>query len=47
MSKSFITPEKLLRLDKEPARCWRAQEGLRPSSEIKMHLRCYDKRPTM
>ena len=36
MSKSFITPEKLVLLD--------AAEGLRPSSEIKMHLRCYDKR---
>ena len=33
MSKSFITPENL-----------DALEGYRPSSEIKMHLRCYEER---
>ena len=44
MSKSFITPEKLLRLDRQ-GNVLEAAEGLRPSSEIKMHLRCYDKRP--
>ena len=43
MSKSFITPDKLLRLDRQ-GNVLEAAEGLRPSSEIKMHLRCYDKR---
>lgn len=43
MSKSFITPEKLIRIDRE-GNVLEAAEGLRPSSEIKMHLRCYDKR---
>lgn len=43
MSKSFITPEKLIRIDSE-GNVLEAAEGLRPSSEIKMHLRCYDKR---
>ena len=43
MSKSFITPEKLVLLDHE-GNVLEAAEGLRPSSEIKMHLRCYDKR---
>ena len=43
MSKSFITPDKLVLLD--PAgNVLEAADGLRPSSEIKMHLRCYDKR---
>ena len=43
MSKSFITPEKLLRIDAQ-GNVMEAGEGLRPSSEIKMHLRCYEKR---
>lgn len=43
MSKSFITPEKLIVLDGK-GNVLEAAEGLRPSSEIKMHLRCYDKR---
>ena len=43
ISKSFITPEKLVILDKE-GNILEAEEGYRPSSEIKMHLRCYDKR---
>ena len=43
MSKSFITPDKLLRLDRQ-GNVLEAAEGLRPSSEIKMHLRCYDRR---
>ena len=43
MSKSFITPEKLVLLDQE-GNVLEAADGLRPSSEIKMHLRCYDKR---
>lgn len=43
MSKSFITPDKLILLDSK-GNVLEAAEGLRPSSEIKMHLRCYDKR---
>ena len=43
MSKSFITPDKLIRIDSN-GNVLEAAEGLRPSSEIKMHLRCYDKR---
>lgn len=44
MSKSFITPEKLLRIN-DKGEVLEGAEGLRPSSEIKMHLRCYAKRP--
>ena len=44
MSKSFITPEKLLRIN-DKGEDLEGAEGLRPSSEIKMHLRCYAKRP--
>ena len=44
MSKSFITPEKLILIDSKGT-ILEAADGLRPSSEIKMHLRCYDKRP--
>lgn len=43
MSKSFITPEKLIRIDSK-GNILEGLEGLRPSSEIKMHLRCYEKR---
>ena len=43
MSKSFITPEKLIRVDRQGI-VLEAAEGLRPSSELKMHLRCYDRR---
>ena len=43
MSKSFITPEKLIRIYSK-GNVLEAAEVLRPSSEIKMHLRCYDKR---
>ncbi len=44
ISKAFITPEKLVLLD-AGGRLLEAEEGYRPSSEIKMHLRCYGKRP--
>lgn len=44
ISKSLITPEKLVLLDAGGA-ILEAAEGYRPSSEIKMHLRCYEKRP--
>lgn len=43
MSKSFITPEKLIRINAN-GEILEGAEGLRPSSEIKMHLRCYEKR---
>ena len=43
ISKSFITPEKLIILDSQ-GNVLEANDGMRPSSEIKMHLRCYDKR---
>lgn len=43
ISKSFITPEKLVHIDKE-ANILSAEDGYRPSSEIKMHLRCYEER---
>lgn len=43
MSKSFITPEKLVHIDKD-GNVLEACEGLKPSSEIKMHLRCYQER---
>lgn len=44
MSKSFITPDKLILINGQ-GEVLEAAEGLRPSSEIKMHLRCYEKRP--
>lgn len=40
ISKSFITPEKLVRIDSEGT-VLEGLPGYRPSSEIKMHLRCY------
>lgn len=43
MSKSFITPEKLVHIDKE-GNIIEGEPGYRPSSEIKMHLRCYAER---
>ncbi len=44
MSKSDITPEKLIRINMQ-GEILEAADGLRPSSEIKMHIRCYQKRP--
>ena len=43
MSKSFITPDKLVKLNMA-GEILEANEGYRPSSEIKMHLRCYQER---
>ena len=40
ISKSFITPEKIVHIDKD-ANIIEANGDYRPSSEIKMHLRCY------
>lgn len=43
ISKSFITPEKLIRIDSE-GNILEAEGSYKPSSEIKMHLRCYKER---
>ena len=43
ISKSFITPEKLIRVN-EAMEKLEGVEGLVPSSEIKMHMRCYQER---
>lgn len=43
ISKSFITPEKIVKIDKD-GNVLEGLEGYRPSSEIKMHLRCYTER---
>ena len=43
ISKSFITPEKLIRVN-EAMEKLEGVEGLFPSSEIKMHMRCYQER---
>ncbi len=43
ISKSFITPEKLVLIDLD-GNVLEAEEGYRPSSEIKMHLCCYKER---
>lgn len=43
ISKSFITPEKLVHIDVE-GNVLDGLEGYKPSSEIKMHLRCYKER---
>lgn len=44
ISKSFITPDKLVTVDMD-GNLIDAQEGYRPSSELKMHLCCYKERP--
>lgn len=43
ISKSFITPEKLLIITKD-CEIIEGTAGYKPSSEIKMHLRCYQER---
>lgn len=43
ISKSFITPEKLVHIDAN-GEVLDGLEGFKPSSEIKMHLRCYKER---
>ena len=43
ISKSFITPEKLVRINGR-GELIEENNGFRPSSEIKMHLRCYEVR---
>lgn len=44
VSKAFITPEKIGLID-EDFNVIDGAEGFRPSSEVKMHLRCYKERP--
>lgn len=43
VSKSFITPDKLVNIDHE-GELIKVNGNFRPSSEIKMHLRCYKER---
>lgn len=43
ISKSFITPEKLVRIDRT-GKVIEGLSGYKASSEIKMHLRCYEER---
>lgn len=43
ISKSFITPEKLVHIDAD-GNILDGLDGYKPSSEIKMHLRCYKER---
>ncbi len=43
ISKSFITPEKLVKINHK-GEILEAVDGFKPSSEIKMHLKCYEKR---
>lgn len=44
VSKGFMTPEYICKVDKK-GNVLEANKGFRPSSEIKMHMRVYDKRP--
>lgn len=44
VSKGDMTPEMICRIDEE-GRLLEAKEGVRPSSEMKMHLRLYRERP--
>ncbi len=44
VSKGFMTPEYICKVD-EKGDVIEANEGFRPSSEIKMHMRVYAKRP--
>lgn len=44
ISKSFITPEKIVKINAD-GEVLEAENGYKPSSEIKMHLRCYKERP--
>jgi L-fuculose-phosphate aldolase len=43
ISKSFITPDKLVKINAK-GEVIEGADGFRPSSEIKMHLRCYEQR---
>ena len=43
ISKSFITPDKLIRVDRN-MNVVEGPAGYKPSSEMKMHMRCYEER---
>ncbi|HEX2925801.1 MAG TPA: class II aldolase/adducin family protein [Ruminiclostridium sp.] len=44
ISKSFMEPDKIVKINRK-GEVIEALEGYRPSSEIKMHLKCYNERP--
>ncbi|QDW90833.1 class II aldolase/adducin family protein [Staphylococcus chromogenes] len=44
VSKGYLRPENICKLDLD-GNVLEAAEGLKPSSEVKMHLRCYKKMP--
>ncbi|MBR2045971.1 MAG: class II aldolase/adducin family protein, partial [Agathobacter sp.] len=44
VSKGFMTPEYICKVDAQ-GNVIEANEGFRPSSEVKMHMRIYEKRP--
>lgn len=44
VSKGFMTPDYICKVDKD-GKVLEANEGYRPSSEIKMHMRVYKERP--
>lgn len=44
VSKGFMTPDYICKVDKN-GNVLEANDGYRPSSEIKMHMRIYEKRP--
>lgn len=44
VSKGFMTPDYICKVDKE-GNVLQANKGFKPSSEIKMHMRVYKKRP--
>lgn len=43
ISKSFMTPDKIVKINAK-GEILEAKNGYKPSSEIKMHLRCYEQR---
>ena len=43
LSKSLITPDKLIRVDAD-MNVLEGPEGYKPSTEMKMHMRCYEER---
>ena len=43
ISKSMITPDRLVRVDRQ-MKVLEGPDGLKPSSEMKMHMRCYEER---
>ena len=44
VSKGFMTPEYICKVDRD-GNVIQANKGFKPSSEIKMHMRVYQKRP--